>query len=69
MHEGNKQLLSDSEEWVNAYSTEFISQYGQTSAQEFYAETFAMYFKNPKALQKSCPKAYALHDEEFKDFK
>ena len=69
LHEGNKQLLSDSEEWVNAYSTEFISQYGQTSAQEFYAETFTMYFKNPKALQKSCPKAYALHDEEFKDFK
>ena len=68
LHNG-EQLLSDSEEWVDAYSTEFISQYGQTSAQEFYAETFAMYFKNPKALQKSCPKAYALHDKEFKDFK
>ena len=68
LHNG-EQLLSDSEEWVDAYSTEFISQYGQTSVQEFYAETFAMYFKNPKALQKSCPKAYALHDEEFKDFK
>ena len=69
LHEDNKQLLSDSEEWIDAYSTEFISQYGQTSAQEFYAETFAMYFKNPKALQKSCPKAYALHDKEFRDLK
>ena len=69
LHEGNEQLLSDSKEWFNVYSTEFISQYGQTSVQEFYAETFAMYFKNPKALQKLCPKAYTLHDKEFKDFK
>ena len=69
LHEGNKQLLSDSEEWVNAYSTEFISQYGQTSVQEFYAETFSMYFKNPKSLQKLCPKAYTLHEKEFKNMK
>ena len=68
-HESNEQLLSDSEEWMDAYNTEFISQYGQVSSQEFYAETFAMYFRNPKLLQKFCPKAYALHDEEFKDFK
>ena len=68
-HEGNEQLLSDSEEWIDAYNTEFISQYGQVSSQEFYAETFAMYFRNPKLLQKFCPKAYELHDEEFKDFK
>ena len=68
-HEGNEELLSDSEEWIDAYNTEFISQYGQVSSQEFYAETFAMYFRNPKLLQKFCPKAYALHDEEFKDFK
>ena len=69
LHEGNKQLLSDSEEWVNAYSTEFISQYGQTSVQEFYAETFSMYFKNPKSLQKLCPKAYSLHEKEFKNMR
>ena len=68
-HEGNEELLSDSEEWIDAYATEFISQYGQVSPQEFYAETFAMYFRNPKLLQKFCPKAYELHDEEFKDFK
>ena len=68
-HEGNEELLSDSEEWMDAYATEFISQYGQVSPQEFYAETFAMYFRNPKLLQKFCPKAYELHDEEFKDFK
>ncbi len=68
-HEGNEELLSDSEEWIDAYATEFISQYGQVSPQEFYAETFSMYFRNPKLLQKFCPKAYALHDEEFKDFK
>ena len=55
--------------YIDAYNTEFISQYGQVSSQEFYAETFAMYFRNPKLLQKFCPKAYALHDEEFKDFK
>ena len=68
-HEGNEELLSDSEEWIDAYATEFISQYGQVSPQEFYAETFAMYFRDPKLLQKFCPKAYELHDEEFKDFK
>lgn len=68
-HEGNKELLSDSEEWVDAYNTEFISQYGQVSVGEFYAETFAMYFRNPKLLQRFCPKAYVLHEEEFKDFK
>ena len=68
-HEGNEQLLSDSEEWIDTYATEFVSPYGQVSPQEFYAETFAMYFRNPKLLQKFCPKAYALHDEEFKDFK
>ena len=68
-HEGNEQLLSDSEEWVDAYATEFISQYGQVSPQEFYAETFSLYFEDPELLQKFCPKAYALHDEEFKDFK
>ena len=68
-HNGNKKLLSHSKEWTDAYATEFVSQYGQISAQEFYAETFSLYFEDPKALQKSCPKAYALHDEEFKDFK
>ena len=68
-HNGNKKLLSHSKEWTDAYATEFVSPYGQISAQEFYAETFSLYFEDPKALQKSCPKAYALHDEEFKDFK
>ena len=68
-HEGNEELLSDSEEWIDAYATEFISQYGQVSPQEFYAETFSLYFEDPELLQKFCPKAYALHDEEFKDFK
>ena len=68
-HEGNEELLSHSKEWTDTYATEFVSPYGQVSPQEFYAETFAMYFRNPKLLQKLCPKAYALHDEEFKDFK
>ena len=68
LHNG-KQLLSDSEEWIDAYNTEFISQYGQVNAQEFYAETFSMYFKNPKSLQKLCPKAYTLHEEEFKNMR
>ena len=68
-HNGNKKLLSHSKEWTDTYATEFVSPYGQISAQEFYAETFSLYFEDPKALQKSCPKAYALHDEEFKDFK
>ena len=69
LHEGNKQLLSHSKEWVDAYSTEYISRYGQTSEEEFYAETFSMYFKNPKSLQKLCPKAYTLHEKEFKNMK
>lgn len=68
LHNG-EELPSHSKEWVDAYSTEFISQYGQTSEQEFYAETFSMYFKNPKSLQKLCPKAYALHEKEFKNMK
>ena len=69
LHEGNKQLLSHSKEWVDAYSTEYISRYGQTSEEEFYAETFSMYFKNPKSLQKLCPKAYELHEQEFKNMR
>ena len=68
-HEGNEELLSHSKEWTDTYATEFVSPYGQVSPQEFYAETFSMYFRDPKLLQKLCPKAYALHDEEFKDFK
>ena len=68
-HNGNKKLLSHSKEWTDAYATEFVSQYGQISAQEFYAETFSMYFRNPEALQKFCPKAYELHEKEFKDMK
>lgn len=68
-HNGNEELLSQSKEWVDTYATEFISQYGQVSAQEFYAETFAMYFRNPKLLQKFCPKAYELHEKEFKNMR
>ena len=68
LHNGDE-LLSHSKEWVDAYSTEFISRYGQTSEEEFYAETFSMYFKNPKSLQKLCPKAYELHEQEFKNMK
>ena len=67
-HKG-EELLSHSPEWVDAWETEFISQYGQTSSQEFYAETFAMYFRTPKMLQKFCPKAYELHEKEFKNMK
>lgn len=67
-HKG-EELLSHSPEWVDAWETEFISQYGQTSTQEFYAETFAMYFRTPKLLQKFCPKAYELHEKEFKNMK
>ena len=68
-HNGNEELLSHSKEWTEAYATEFISQYGQTSVQEFYAETFSMYFRNPKLLQKFCPRAYELHEQEFKNMK
>ena len=68
LHNGNE-LLSHSKEWTDAYSTEFISRYGQTSEEEFYAETFSMYFKNPKSLQKLCPKAYTLHEQEFKNMR
>ena len=68
LHNGDE-LLSHSKEWIDAYSTEFISRYGQTSEEEFYAETFSMYFKNPKSLQKLCPKAYSLHEKEFKNMK
>ena len=68
LHNG-EELLSHSKEWVDAYSTEYISRYGQTSEEEFYAETFSMYFKNPKSLQKLCPKAYTLHEKEFKNMR
>ena len=61
-----KHKPTDSEEWKQAYETEFISAYGQTNVMEFYAECFAMYFRNPKLLQKFCPLAYSLLDADFK---
>ena len=60
-----KHKPTDSEEWKQAYETEFISAYGQTNIMEFYAECFAMYFRNPKLLQKFCPIAYSLLDADF----
>lgn len=60
-----KHKPTDSEEWKQAYETEFISAYGKTHVMEFYAECFAMYFRNPKLLQKFCPLAYDLLDADF----
>lgn len=66
-YDGVKDNPSSSEEWYDAYMTEYISSYGTTSVEEFYAECFAMYFRTPKMLHKLCPKAYSLLDEDFKD--
>ena len=60
-----KHKPTDSEEWKQAYETEFISAYGKTNIMEFYAECFAMYFRNPKILQRFCPLAYDLLDADF----
>ena len=56
---------TDNPEWQRAYNLEFISAYGQTNIMEFYAECFAMYFRNPKILQRLCPLAYDLLDADF----
>lgn len=56
---------TDNPEWQRAYNLEFISAYGKTDVMEFYAECFAMYFRNPKLLQKFCPLAYSLLDADF----
>lgn len=56
---------TDNPEWQRAYNLEFISAYGTTHVMEFYAECFAMYFRNPKMLQKFCPLAYDLLDKDF----
>lgn len=58
---------TDNPEWQRAYNLEFISAYGKTNVMEFYAECFAMYFRNPKMLQKFCPLAYDLLDKDFGD--
>ena len=58
---------TDNPEWQRAYNLEFISAYGTTHVMEFYAECFAMYFRNPKMLQKFCPLAYDLLDKDFGD--
>ena len=56
---------TDNPEWQRAYNLEFISAYGETNIMEFYAECFAMYFRNPKILQRFCPLAYDLLDADF----
>ena len=56
---------TDSAEWQYAYEHEYISAYGTTSIMEFYAECFAMYFRNPKGLKMFCPIAYDLLDKDF----
>ncbi len=66
-YDGVKDNPSASEEWKDAYETEYISQYGTTNVMEFYAECFAMYFRNPRALKMFCPKAFNLLDSEFKE--
>ena len=60
-----KHKPTDNPEWQRAYNLEFISAYGQTNIMEFYAECFAMYFRNPKILQRFCPLAYDLLDADF----
>ena len=57
--------VTDNPEWQRAYNLEFISAYGTTHVMEFYAECFAMYFRNPKLLEKFCPLAYDLLDKDF----
>ena len=56
---------TDNPEWQRAYNLEFISAYGKTNIMEFYAECFAMYFRNPKILKRLCPLAYDLLDADF----
>ena len=60
-----KHKPTDSEEWKQAYEAEFIGAYGKTNIMEFYAECFAIYFRNPKLLQRFCPLAYDLLDADF----
>lgn len=66
-YDGTQDNPSTSFEWGDAFSNEFISGYGTTSADEFYAECFAMYYRNPKLLERLCPLAYTLLEEDLGD--
>jgi len=66
-YDGTKDNPSSSWKWKEAYKSEYISKLGQKNVMEFYAECFAMYFRNPKMLEKLCPMAYELLDREFKN--
>lgn len=59
---------SASAEWQYAYEHEYISSYGTTSPMEFYAECFAMYFRNPSGLKMFCPLAYSLLQTELTQY-
>lgn len=61
----NEIMPSSTEEWQWAWKNEYISSYGTTSAMEFYAECFSMYFRYPRGLKMSCPTAYELMEAEF----
>lgn len=66
-YDGTQDNPSTSYEWQDSFSNEFISQYGTTNVDEFYAECFAMYYRNPKLLEKLCPLAYILLEEDLGD--
>lgn len=64
-YDGTQDNPSMSQEWQNAYESEFISAYGTTNVMEFYAECFAMYFRSPSTLRMLCPYAYSLLENDF----
>lgn len=47
--------------WINIFNIEGrnITSYGATNMQEFFAEAYALYYRNPAELQRVAPMAYA----------
>lgn len=66
-YDGTQDNPSTSFEWNDSFSSEFISDYGTTNVGEFYAECFAMYYRNPELLERLCPLAYNLLEEDLGD--
>lgn len=61
----SKTIPSNTSQWMDSYETEYVSELGTFNRQEFYAETFLAYWTDPLMLKETCPKAYALHEQEF----
>ena len=64
LHVG-RDLVSNDPEFIACYYNEYISDYGETSEQEFFAEAFALYFGSPKYLKDNAPRTFNYMQYQF----